>query len=103
MFISGAPTINASDAWLGALTYSLQLYFDFSGYSDMAIVVWGGVHGLLVLTNQSACRTVAGVHCLDTEPFYNRRDVYFNLTHFNQRGHQVPAEWLAEQIPPPRH
>jgi len=25
------------DAWLGALTYSLQLYFDFSGYSDMAI------------------------------------------------------------------
>lgn len=25
------------DAWLGALAYSLQLYFDFSGYSDMAI------------------------------------------------------------------
>lgn len=25
------------DAWLGALSYSLQLYFDFSGYSDMAI------------------------------------------------------------------
>ncbi|MBI3223173.1 MAG: MBOAT family protein [Nitrosomonadales bacterium] len=25
------------EAWLGALTYSLQLYFDFSGYSDMAI------------------------------------------------------------------
>ena len=25
------------DAWLGALTYSLQLYFDFSAYSDMAI------------------------------------------------------------------
>ena len=24
-------------AWLGALTYTLQLYFDFSGYSDMAI------------------------------------------------------------------
>jgi alginate O-acetyltransferase complex protein AlgI len=24
-------------AWLGALTYSLQIYFDFSGYSDMAI------------------------------------------------------------------
>lgn len=24
-------------AWLGALAYSLQLYFDFSGYSDMAI------------------------------------------------------------------
>ena len=25
------------DAWGGALAYSLQLYFDFSGYSDMAI------------------------------------------------------------------
>jgi alginate O-acetyltransferase complex protein AlgI len=24
-------------AWIGALSYSLQLYFDFSGYSDMAI------------------------------------------------------------------
>ncbi len=26
-------------AWLGAVCYSLQLYFDFSGYSDMAIGV----------------------------------------------------------------
>ena len=25
------------DAWQGVLSYSLQLYFDFSGYSDMAI------------------------------------------------------------------
>jgi D-alanyl-lipoteichoic acid acyltransferase DltB (MBOAT superfamily) len=25
------------DAWLGCLSYTLQLYFDFSGYSDMAI------------------------------------------------------------------
>lgn len=24
-------------AWLGAITYALQIYFDFSGYSDMAI------------------------------------------------------------------
>lgn len=24
-------------AWLGALAYSLQIYFDFSGYSDMAV------------------------------------------------------------------
>lgn len=26
-----------AEAWLGALAYTLQLYFDFSGYSDMAI------------------------------------------------------------------
>ncbi len=25
------------DAWIGLLTYSLQIYFDFSGYSDMAV------------------------------------------------------------------
>lgn len=25
------------EAWMGALAYTLQLYFDFSGYSDMAI------------------------------------------------------------------
>lgn len=25
------------EAWFGALSYTLQLYFDFSGYSDMAI------------------------------------------------------------------
>ena len=24
-------------AWLGVLAYSLQIFFDFSGYSDMAI------------------------------------------------------------------
>jgi D-alanyl-lipoteichoic acid acyltransferase DltB (MBOAT superfamily) len=25
------------EAWIGALAYTLQLYFDFSAYSDMAI------------------------------------------------------------------
>jgi alginate O-acetyltransferase complex protein AlgI len=30
-----APSL--PDAWIGALAYSLQIYFDFSGYSDMAI------------------------------------------------------------------
>jgi alginate O-acetyltransferase complex protein AlgI len=25
------------EAWVGALAYTLQLYFDFSAYSDMAI------------------------------------------------------------------
>ena len=27
----------SGEAWLGAVAYSLQLYFDFSGYSDMAV------------------------------------------------------------------
>jgi alginate O-acetyltransferase complex protein AlgI len=28
---------HVSDAWAGALAYTLQIYFDFSGYSDMAL------------------------------------------------------------------
>ena len=33
---AGQP-LGLVDAWCGALAYTLQLYFDFSGYSDMAI------------------------------------------------------------------
>lgn len=44
--VYSTPIFNAADsgitltffeAWLGALSYSMQLYFDFSGYSDMAV------------------------------------------------------------------
>lgn len=30
-------TLGTSVAWLGAISYTLQIYYDFSGYSDMAI------------------------------------------------------------------
>ncbi len=30
-------TLGTAMAWLGALSYALQIYYDFSGYSDMAI------------------------------------------------------------------
>ena len=33
----GPNTPTFDQAWLGALAYTFQLYFDFSGYSDMAI------------------------------------------------------------------
>ena len=29
--------LTAIDSWIGAFAYTLQLYFDFSGYSDMAV------------------------------------------------------------------
>ena len=37
--IFAVPTVDIPCAycWLGALAYTLQIYFDFSGYSDMAI------------------------------------------------------------------
>lgn len=30
-------SMSTATAWLGAISYTLQIYFDFSGYSDMAI------------------------------------------------------------------
>ena len=33
----GAGSLGAADAWYGVLAYAFQIYFDFSGYSDMAI------------------------------------------------------------------
>lgn len=34
---SAGITLTLYEAWIGAFAYTLQLYFDFSGYSDMAI------------------------------------------------------------------
>jgi alginate O-acetyltransferase complex protein AlgI len=33
----GAQGLTATDAWFGAAAYAFQIYFDFSGYSDMAV------------------------------------------------------------------
>lgn len=37
IFSSPVESCTASYAWLGSVCYSLQLFFDFAGYSDMAI------------------------------------------------------------------
>jgi alginate O-acetyltransferase complex protein AlgI len=42
--------VNAPVAWLGAIAYLLQIYFDFSGYSDMAIGL-GQAFGFRFLEN----------------------------------------------------
>jgi alginate O-acetyltransferase complex protein AlgI len=34
-----AGDVGFTEAWIGSLSYTLQLYFDFSGYSDMAIAL----------------------------------------------------------------
>lgn len=37
VFNAESVLLNAPIAWLGALCYAFQIYFDFSGYTDMAI------------------------------------------------------------------
>lgn len=37
IFYQGAEEVTTATAWVGALAYTFQIYFDFSGYSDMAI------------------------------------------------------------------
>lgn len=37
IFNAPSDSYSTSTAWLGIIAYSLQIYFDFSGYSDMAI------------------------------------------------------------------
>src|SRR3984957_349801 len=37
IFSSNYHTLNSGIAWIGALAYTFQIYFDFSGYSDMAL------------------------------------------------------------------
>ena len=37
VFAADPASVSTAYVWLGSVSYSLQLYFDFSGYSDMAI------------------------------------------------------------------
>jgi hypothetical protein len=39
--------INVFLSWIGSISYSLQLYFDFSGYSDMAVGL-GLIFGIIL-------------------------------------------------------
>lgn len=43
-------SMSIATAWLGAISYTLQIYFDFSGYSDMAIGL-GRMFGFHISTN----------------------------------------------------
>ena len=50
VFTATAQQLDMRVAWLGALCYCLQIYFDFSGYSDMAIGL-GRMFGFQFLEN----------------------------------------------------
>ena len=48
--ISVSANLSTASAWLGAVAYTFQIYFDFSGYSDMAIGL-GEMFGFHFLEN----------------------------------------------------
>ncbi len=66
-------------AWLGAIAYMLQLYFDFSGYSDMAIGL-GMMIGFRFMDN------------FDT-PYISR-----SITEFWRRWHISLSVWLRDYL-----
>lgn len=66
-------------AWMGILCYSLQIYFDFSGYSDMAIGL-GKVFGFHFLEN------------------FNYPYISKSITEFWRRWHISLSTWLKEYL-----
>lgn len=50
---AGGDVLSFGDSWIASMAYSLQLYFDFSGYSDMAIGL-GLMFGLVLPINFNA-------------------------------------------------
>ncbi|KQV70460.1 MBOAT family protein [Rhizobium sp. Root1220] len=77
VFASAHPTM--IEAWLGAIAYTMQLYFDFSGYSDMAIGL-GLMIGFRFAPN------------FDT-PYVSR-----SITEFWRRWHISLSSWLRDYI-----
>ncbi len=48
--VAAGQSIDMVTAWAGTLAYTLQLYFDFSGYSDMALGL-GAIFGIMLPLN----------------------------------------------------
>ena len=66
-------------AWLGAIVYAMQIYFDFSGYSDMAIGL-GRMFGFSFLEN------------------FNYPYISCSLREFWQRWHISLSRWFKDYV-----
>ncbi len=75
----GAASVSTLDAWVGALAYAFQIYFDFSGYSDMAL-------GLGLLFGFSLPRNF-------DSPYRSR-----SFAEFWQRWHMSLSRWLRDYL-----
>jgi D-alanyl-lipoteichoic acid acyltransferase DltB (MBOAT superfamily) len=71
--------LSAASAWLGALAYSLQIFFDFSAYSDMAIGL-GRIFGFHFLEN------------------FNYPYTASSITDFWRRWHISLSSWFRDYV-----
>jgi len=76
-FALAAPT--AAEAWLGALAYTIQLFFDFAGYSAMAIGL-GLMMGFRFMENFD-------------NPYFSQ-----SITEFWRRWHMSLSAWLRDYL-----
>lgn len=77
--ISQLNHMSVATAWLGAIAYSFQIYFDFSGYSDMAIGL-GRMFGFRFLENFDY-------------PYISK-----SLTEFWRRWHISLSSWFKDYV-----
>ena len=72
-------TLDATTAWIGILAYTFQIYFDFSGYSDMAIGM-GKMIGFKFPEN------------------FNNPYVSKSITEFWRRWHMTLGDWMKNYL-----
>lgn len=77
--LSGQTQLSTAGAWLGAICYALMLYYDFSGYSDMAI-------GLASLCGFTVKKNFNYPYCADS------------LTDFWRRWHISLGAWFRDYV-----
>jgi len=79
MFALPAAELSPGLAWLGAICYTFQIYFDFSGYSDMAIGL-GRMFGFRFLEN------------------FNYPYISKSIQEFWQRWHISLSSWFRDYL-----
>ena len=79
IFIQDPHTFSHGIAWLGSIAYSFQLFFDFSGYSDMAIGL-GLIFGFRFMEN------------------FNYPYISKSITEFWRRWHISLSTWFKQYV-----
>ena len=79
LFGAAAGTLGAATAWVGALSYLFQIYFDFSGYSDMAVGL-GKMFGFEFCMN------------------FNYPYIAKSITEFWRRWHISLSSWFRDYV-----